>query len=44
MDPTELENWKKIKEYFEGLPDFKRDNWFYKRAIAILEGKDDPLK
>jgi hypothetical protein len=44
MDPTELENWQKVKDHFDNLPEKKRDNWFYKRAIAILAGKKDPLK
>lgn len=44
MDPTELENWQRVKDHFETLPEEQRDNWFYKRAKAILEGKEDPLK
>ena len=43
MDPTELENWQKVKDYFDNLPEEKRDNWFYKRAVAIVEGANDPL-
>ena len=43
MHPEEFNNWKRIKEYFEALPDFKRDNMFYKRAVAITSGKDDPM-
>ena len=43
MNPEELDNWKRIKEYFEDLPDFKRDNYFYKRAVEICKGEDDPL-
>ena len=41
---SEFENWKRIKEYFETLPEHKRDNMFYKRAVAIVGGKEDPLK
>ena len=43
MNPDELHNWKRVKEYFETLPEFKRDNMFYKRACAIVSGKSDPL-
>ena len=39
-----LENWHKVKEYFETLPEEKRENMFYKRAVAICAGKEDPLK
>jgi hypothetical protein len=44
MTDKERSNWQRIKEYFETLPEFKRDNMFYKRAIAIVDGKEDPLK
>ena len=43
MDETELKNWESIKTYFESLPEEKRDNFFYKRAVAITTGKADPL-
>ena len=43
MDSDTRENWKKIKDHFETLPEFKRDNWFYKRANAILSDRPDPL-
>tara|TARA_R100001129_G_scaffold147040_1_gene108481 strand:- start:507 stop:668 length:162 start_codon:yes stop_codon:yes gene_type:complete len=43
MTEEEKKNWGKIKEHFETLPEFKRDNLFYKRAVAICEGKPDPL-
>ena len=42
MNKEELENWQKIKEYFETLPEEKRDNQFYTRALAITSGKPDP--
>tara|TARA_B100001939_G_C16889417_1_gene594657 strand:- start:1046 stop:1174 length:129 start_codon:yes stop_codon:yes gene_type:complete len=42
MDKQELENWKKIKEALEEAD--KQDSFFYKRAVAILDGKPDPLK
>ena len=40
----EQDNWQRIKDYFETLPKHKRDNMFYKRACAIVGGKDDPLE
>ena len=44
MDKYERENWQKIKDHFETLPEEKRDNMFYKRAVAICADKDDPLE
>ena len=44
MNTQEIENWKKIKDYFETLPEHKRDNMFYKRACAIADDKPDPLE
>lgn len=44
MSPDELTNWEKVKEYFESLPEEKRDNWFYKRAVALCSGKSDPME
>tara|TARA_B100002051_G_C16189832_1_gene371423 strand:- start:289 stop:441 length:153 start_codon:yes stop_codon:yes gene_type:complete len=44
LTKEEVEAWGKIKEHFETLPEFKRDNMFYKRAVAISEGKEDPLE
>ena len=44
MNEQELANWQRIKEYFETLPEHKRDNMFYKRAVAIVGGEEDPLK
>lgn len=43
MDKDTKDNWQKIKNYFEDLPEEKRDNMFYKRAVAICTDKDDPL-
>ena len=43
MDEAELKNWESIKTYFESLPEDKRDNFFYKRAVAIASGQPDPL-
>ena len=42
MDDTERTNWKKVKEALEESG--KTDCMFYKRAVAICEGKEDPLK
>ena len=42
MDKTELANWEKVKEALEAAG--KTDSMFYKRAVAICEGKEDPLK
>lgn len=43
MDKYELENWKKIRDHFESLPESRRENWFYKRACDITNGQSDPL-
>jgi len=42
MDRRTLENWQKVKEALEKAG--KTDCWYYKRAVAILSGKPDPLK
>ena len=42
MDKQEKENWQKIKEALEEAD--KKDSYFYKRAVAICDGKSDPLK
>ena len=44
MDYKTEKNWQKIKDHFDSLPEFKRDNMFYKRAVAILDKKTDPLE
>ena len=44
MDKDEKQNCQKIKEHFESLPEHKRDNMFYKRAVAICGGEDDPIE
>lgn len=41
MDKTEFENWVKVKKALEEAG--KTDSFFYKRAVAILAGKNDPL-
>ena len=43
MDSDTQENWAKIKAHFETLPEFKRDNHFYRRAVEICADKPDPL-
>ena len=42
MSKKELENWKKVKVALEEAD--KTDCYFYKRAVAICEGKKDPLE
>jgi len=41
MDKQEKDNWKKIKETLE--KNGNTDNFFYTRALAIVDGKKDPL-
>ena len=41
MHPDELANWQKIKDYLEEHD--KTDSFFYKRAVAISDGANDPL-
>lgn len=42
MDKHEKENWAKVKVALEKAN--KTDCYFYKRAVAICDGKADPLK
>jgi len=42
MSQEERDNWQRIKDSMEEKG--TTDNYFYKRAVAICEGKDDPLK
>ena len=42
MDEQELENWKRVKEALEKAD--KTDSMYYKRAVAIIEGRPDPLE
>jgi hypothetical protein len=42
MDKQEKENWKKVKDALEKAN--KTDCYFYKRAVAIVDGKPDPLQ
>ena len=42
MDEQELANWKRVKEALEKAG--KTDKLYYKRALAIIEGRPDPLE
>ncbi len=42
MHPEELQNWKIIKEKLE--ENDATENFYYKRACAIVRGKPDPMK
>jgi hypothetical protein len=42
MDKQTLENWKRVKQALENAG--KTDSMFYRRAVAILAGRPDPLK
>jgi hypothetical protein len=42
MDRRTLENWQRIEKALRETG--KKDCMFYKRAVAILSGKPDPLK
>ena len=41
MDKYALENWQKVKDTMEESGN--TDNFFYKRACAIVNGNKDPL-
>ena len=42
MDKVSLENWQTIKDKMEESGN--TDNFFYKRACAIVAGGSDPLE
>ena len=42
MDRRTIENWQKVKEALEKAG--KTDSMFYRRAVAIVAGRPDPLK
>ena len=42
MDRRTVENWQKVKKALEKAG--KTDSMFYRRAVAIVAGKPDPLK
>ena len=41
MSTEERANWQRIKDVMEEKG--TTDNFFYKRAVAITEGKNDPI-
>ena len=41
MNKDERENWEKVKVALEEAG--KTDSYFYKRAVAICKGNNDPL-
>lgn len=41
MDKYTIDNWLKIKGALEEAG--KTDSFFYKRAVAIAQGQNDPL-
>lgn len=41
MDPDTRLNWQRIKDALEATG--KTDNHYYRRAVAILQGKPDPF-
>jgi hypothetical protein len=42
MDCRTVKNWQKVKEALEKAG--KTDSMFYRRAVAIVAGRPDPLK
>ena len=42
MDKVERENWEKIREAMEASGN--TDNLFYKRAVVISKGGNDPIE
>jgi|TARA_X000001382_G_scaffold129913_2_gene123178 hypothetical protein len=41
MKKEERENWEKVKEALEEAG--KTDSFYYKRAVAICSGQNDPF-
>ena len=41
MDKTSYENWVRVKEALEASGN--TDNFYYRRACAIVSGKPDPM-
>ena len=41
MDRDTLENWRKIRDHLERVG--KTDNHYYRRAVAIINGRPDPF-
>ena len=42
MSTEERDNWKKVKEALEEAGN--TDCYYYKRAVAIVEGGNDPIE
>ena len=42
MNKDDLANWERIKNHMESMG--TTDNYYYKRAVMILAGKDDPME
>jgi len=42
MDSRTLANWEKVKQALEKAG--KTNSMFYRRAVAVLAGKPDPLE
>jgi hypothetical protein len=41
VDQQTRANWQRIKDHLEAVG--RTDNWYYRRALAILAGSPDPL-
>ena len=41
MDQTSYDNWVRVKEALEASGN--TDNFYYRRACAIVSGKPDPM-
>lgn len=41
MNKTEIENWGRVRSHMEEVG--ATDSMFYRRAVAISDGKPDPL-
>ena len=41
MHKDEMDNWQRIKDHMEEMS--TTENYFYKRAVAILSGHADPM-
>ena len=41
MDPDTLANWRKIRDHLERVG--ATDNHYYRRALAIINGRPDPF-
>jgi hypothetical protein len=41
MDRHTRDNWRKIKVALEAAG--KTDSWYYRRAVAICQGRPDPV-